>query len=317
MRFNHHAETVGKTPLVRLNRLTEGLYANIYVKVEARNPAFSVKDRVGVAMIYDAIASGKLKKGMTIVEATSGNTGIALAFASAALGYDLILTMPESMSLERRKVLKGLGATLILTPASAGMKGAIEAANALVQDSPEQYIMMKQFENPANPSIHEKTTAPEIVSAMEGESIDVFVAGVGTGGTLTGVARYLKSQNMGTHIVAVEPADSPVITQYRHGESLQAGPHQIQGIGAGFIPQNLDVSLIHQVVPVSNESSIEMARLLATREGIFCGISSGAAVSAAVTLAQSPEHKGKNIVVILPDAGERYLSGVLFDHMNG
>lgn len=283
-----------------------------YFKVESRNPSFSVKCRIGANMIWDAEKRGILKQGVRIVEPTSGNTGIALAFVAAARGYKLTLTMPESMSLERRKLLKALGANLVLTEAAKGMKGAIEKAEELVAADPEHTILLQQFNNPANPEIHEKTTGPEIWEDTDG-NIDVFIAGVGTGGTLTGVSRYIK-KTKGKKIVsvAVEPTDSPVISQALAGEPIKPGPHKIQGIGAGFIPGNLDLSLIDRVEKITNEEAIETARRLMEEEGILAGISSGAAVAAAIKLSKQPEFADKNIVVILPSSGERYLSTPLF-----
>ncbi|WP_413110798.1 cysteine synthase A [Thaumasiovibrio sp. DFM-14] len=307
--YEDNSLTIGNTPLVRLNRVTKG---NVLAKVEARNPSFSVKCRIGANMVWEAEKQGLLKPGIELVEPTSGNTGIALAFVAAARGYKLTLTMPESMSLERRKLLKALGANLILTEAPKGMKGAIAKAEEIVAQDPSKYYMPQQFNNPANPQIHEKTTGPEIWEATDGE-IDVFVSGVGTGGTLTGVSRYIKQQQ-GKQIVtvAVEPAESPVISQVLAGEEIQPAPHKIQGIGAGFIPNNLDLSLIDEVAKVDSEDAIEMARRLMEEEGILAGISSGAAVVAADRLSQRPEFAGKNIVVILPSSGERYLSTALF-----
>ncbi|GKX55009.1 cysteine synthase [Leminorella grimontii] len=307
--YEDNSQTIGHTPLVRLNRLGNG---KILAKVESRNPSFSVKCRIGANMIWDAEKRGILKKGVQIVEPTSGNTGIALAFVAAARGYKLTLTMPESMSLERRKLLKALGANLVLTEAAKGMKGAIEKAEELVAADPEHTILLQQFNNPANPEIHEKTTGPEIWEDTGGD-VDVFIAGVGTGGTLTGVSRYLKKTKGKSVIsVAVEPTDSPVISQALAGEPLKPGPHKIQGIGAGFIPGNLDLSLIDRVEKITNEEAIETARRLMDEEGILAGISSGAAVAAAIRLTKLPEFADKNIVVILPSSGERYLSTPLF-----
>jgi cysteine synthase A len=307
--YEDNSLTIGDTPLVRLNRVSKG---NVLAKVEARNPSFSVKCRIGANMIWDAEKSGKLKAGVELVEPTSGNTGVALAFVAAARGYKLTLTMPESMSLERRKLLKALGANLVLTEAPKGMKGAISKAEEIVAQDPEKYLMLQQFNNPANPEIHEKTTGPEIWEATDGD-IDVFVAGVGTGGTITGVSRYIKQQK-GKQIttVAVEPTESPVITQVRAGDEIQPAPHKIQGIGAGFIPGNLDLDLVDEVELVSSEDAIAMARRLMEEEGILAGISSGAAVVAANRLAERPEYAGKNVVVILPSSGERYLTSALF-----
>ncbi len=311
--YQDNSYTIGKTPLVRINRITEGAYATVYAKIEGRNPAYSVKCRIGAAMIWDAEKTGKLKKGMEIIEPTSGNTGIALAYVAAARGYKLTLTMPESMSLERRKVLKALGANLVLTEAAKGMKGAIEKAHAIASSDPSRYFMPQQFENPANPAIHEETTGPEIWNDTDG-TVDIFVSGVGTGGTLTGVSRFIKDKK-GKKIttVAVEPVHSPVIKQTLAGETIVPGPHKIQGIGAGFVPKNLDIKYVDTVELVSNEEAIEMARRLAREEGILGGISCGAAMTAALNQARKPENDGKVIVVILPDAAERYLSTALFD----
>ncbi len=307
--FSDNSQTIGKTPLVRLNNVASG---NVFAKVESRNPSFSVKCRIGANMIWDAEKKGTLTKEKEIIEPTSGNTGIALAFVAAARGYKITLTMPNTMSIERRKLLKALGANLVLTDGALGMKGAINKAQELTDSAPDKYLLLQQFENPANPEIHEKTTGPEVWEDTDGE-IDVFVAGVGTGGTLTGVSRYIKN-TQGKQIVsvAVEPQESPVITQTLAGEEVKPGPHKIQGIGAGFIPKNLDLSLIDLVKQVSNEQAIEMARRLMEEEGILAGISSGAAVFAAAQLAEQPEYKDKNIVVILPSSGERYLSTALF-----
>ncbi|MGR2768093.1 cysteine synthase A [Photobacterium ganghwense] len=307
--YEDNSLTIGNTPLVRLNRVSKG---NVLAKIEARNPSFSVKCRIGANMIWDAEKKGILKEGVELVEPTSGNTGIALAFVAAARGYKLTLTMPESMSLERRKLLKALGANLVLTEAPKGMKGAIEKAEEIAASAPEKYLLLQQFNNPANPEIHEKTTGPEVWDATDGE-IDVFVSGVGTGGTLTGVSRYIKRQKgKAITTVAVEPSESPVITQALNGEELKPAPHKIQGIGAGFIPGNLELDLIDEVQQVSSEDAIDMARRLMEEEGILAGISSGAAVVAANRIAERPEFAGKNIVVILPSSGERYLSTALF-----
>src|SRR5471032_2092998 len=310
--FADNAHSIGNTPLVQINRIApRGV--TILAKIEGRNPGYSVKCRIGANMIWDAESTGKLKPGMTIVEPTSGNTGIGLAFVAAARGYKLMLTMPASMSMERRKVLKALGAELVLTEPAKGMKGAIEKAGEIVASDPASYFMPAQFENPANPAIHEKTTGPEIWNDTDG-AVDVLVAGVGTGGTITGVSRYIKNtQGKPILSVAVEPASSPVITQARAGEEIKPSPHKIQGIGAGFIPKNLDLSMVDRVEQVTNEESIEMARRLAREEGMLSGVSCGAAMAAALRLAREPAHKGKTIVVILPDAGERYLSGPLFE----
>ncbi|TKB45728.1 cysteine synthase A [Thalassotalea mangrovi] len=307
--YQDNPQSIGNTPLVKLNRITGG---NVYAKIEARNPSFSVKCRIGANMIWDAEKSGKLSKGKTIVEPTSGNTGIALAFVAAAKGYDLILTMPSTMSLERRKLLIALGAKLELTDGAKGMKGAIEKANEIVAQDPENHILMGQFDNPANPEIHEKTTGPEIWEDTGGD-IDIFVAGVGTGGTITGVSRYIKNEKgKAIQSVAVEPTDSPVISQKMAGEELTPGPHKIQGIGAGFIPGNLDLSLIDSVEKVTNEEAMAMAHRLMREEGILAGISSGAAAVAAKRLAEDPANEGKTIVVILASSAERYLSSPLF-----
>ncbi|MFM5086733.1 cysteine synthase A [Aeromonas media] len=307
--FEDNSQTIGNTPLVRLNRVTKG---RVLAKIESRNPSFSVKCRIGANLIWDAEKRGVLTKGKEIIEPTSGNTGIALAFVAAARGYPITLTMPATMSLERRKLLKALGANLVLTEGPLGMKGAIAKANEILESEPGKYVLLQQFENPANPEIHEQTTGPEIWEATDGD-IDVFVAGVGTGGTITGVSRYIK-QTKGKAIVsvAVEPSESPVISQKLAGEEIKPGPHKIQGIGAGFIPGNLDLTLLDRVEQVSSEESIEMARRLMEEEGILAGISSGAAVVAAARLAEQPEFAGKTIVVVLPSAAERYLSSALF-----
>ncbi|MGL4615390.1 MAG: cysteine synthase A [Shewanella sp.] len=312
--FEDNSYTIGHTPLVRLNRVSQG---KVLAKVEARNPSFSVKCRIGANMIWDAEKKGLLTKEHELIEPTSGNTGIALAYVAAARGYKLTLTMPSTMSLERRKLLKALGANLVLTEGAKGMKGAIDKAEEIRQSAPDKYVLLQQFNNPANPEIHEKTTGPEIWHDTDGQ-VDVFVAGVGTGGTITGVSRYLK-KIAGKNItsVAVEPADSPVISQTLAGLPVQPGPHKIQGIGAGFIPGNLDLSLIDRVETVTNDEAIEMARRLMQEEGILVGISSGAAVVAANRIAALPEFEGKNIVVILPSAAERYLSSVLFQGQFG
>ncbi|QCF26257.1 cysteine synthase A [Hydrocarboniclastica marina] len=308
--YEDNSFTIGKTPLVRLNKVNEG--ATIWAKIEGRNPTFSVKCRIGSAMVWEAEKDGRLTAGKTIIEATSGNTGIALAYVAAARGYKLILTMPASMSLERRKVLKALGAELELTEPAKGMPGAIARAEQIMAENPDAYFMPRQFDNPANPGIHETTTGPEIWDDTDGAA-DVLVAGVGTGGTLTGVARYFKnSKGKPLHVVAVEPEASPVITQTMEGQEVKAAPHKIQGIGAGFIPPNLDLSLVNSVQRVSNEDAMAMAHRLMREEGIMCGISCGAAAVAAVRVSQLAEMKGKNIVVILPDSAERYLSSALF-----
>ncbi|NUW68276.1 cysteine synthase A [Vibrio coralliilyticus] len=307
--YEDNSLTIGNTPLVRLNKVSKG---KVLAKIEARNPSFSVKCRIGANMIWEAEKAGTLKPGVELVEPTSGNTGIALAFVAAARGYKLTLTMPESMSLERRKLLKALGANLELTEAAKGMKGAIAKAEEIVAANPDKYLLLQQFNNPANPQIHEKTTGPEIWEATDGE-VDVFVAGVGTGGTITGTSRYIKDEK-GKNIVsvAVEPAESPVIAQALAGEEIQPAPHKIQGIGAGFIPGNLDLELLDRVESVTSEEAIEMARRLMEEEGILAGISSGAAVVAANRLAELPEFEGKTIVTVLPSSGERYLSTALF-----
>ena len=312
--YEDNSYSIGNTPLVRLNRVTS---KNVYAKIEGRNPAFSVKCRIGANMVWEAEKSGKLKPGMTLVEPTSGNTGIALAFVAAARGYKLKLTMPASMSLERRKIVKSLGAEVILTEPPKGMKGAIAAAEAIVAENPETHLMLQQFENPANPAIHEKTTGPEIWDDTDGK-IDVFVAGVGTGGTLTGVSRFIKQQkNKQIITVAVEPESSPVIKQTMAGEELKPSPHKIQGIGAGFIPKNLDLSMIDRVETVSDQDAIDFTYRLMKEEGILCGTSCGAAAAVACRLAELPEFEGKHIVVVLPDLAERYLSSPLFEGQFG
>ena len=307
-----NAQSIGNTPLVRINRMGPKGLTNL-AKIESRNPAGSVKCRIGAAMVQAAEESGALKSGTTMVEPTSGNTGIGLAFVAAAKGYRLILTMPSSMSLERRKILKALGAEIVLTEPAKGMKGAIEKAQEIVDQNPQPHILLQQFENPANPDIHEKTTGPEIWRDTDGR-IDVLVSGVGTGGTITGVSRYIKNQ-CGKPIisVAVEPTGSPVISQAKAGEALTPAPHKIQGLGAGFIPGNLDLSLVDQVEKIDDEEAKQVALRLMREEGILCGISSGAAMAAALRLAEKPQMQGKTIVVIIPDSGERYLSSMLFD----
>ncbi len=313
--YNNNAEAIGNTPLVRINRLIQSS-ATVLAKVESRNPAFSVKDRIGAALVTDAEQKGLLKAGMHIVEPTSGNTGIGLAYVAAAKGYAITLTMPSSMSIERRKVLKALGATLVLTDPAKGMKGAVDEAVRLATEQPEKYYLPQQFENPANPKIHETTTGPEIWAATGGK-VDILVAGVGTGGTISGISRYFEQvQNQPIYSVAVEPAESPIIAQAKRGETLTPGPHKIQGIGANFIPGNLDLELVDEVIAIPSPVAIEFARSSATQEGIFVGISSGAALAAAKQLAERPENAGKTIVVILPDAGERYLSSVLFEDIS-
>ena len=310
--YADNAQAIGNTPLVRINRLgPPGV--TILAKIEGRNPAYSVKCRIGANMIWDAEERGVLKPGMTIVEPTSGNTGIGLAFVAAAKGYKLLLTMPSSMSLERRKVLKGLGAELVLTEPAKGMKGAIDKATEIANSDPSKYFLPQQFENPANPAIHEKTTGPEIWNDTDG-NVDMLVAGVGTGGTITGISRYLKHvQGKAIVSVAVEPVNSPVITQARAGQELKPAPHKIQGIGAGFVPKNLDLSIVDRVELVTDDDAKAVALRLMREEGILCGISCGAAMAAAVRIASEPQMQGKTIVVILPDSGERYLSSMLFD----
>ncbi|WP_186862417.1 cysteine synthase A [Undibacterium griseum] len=311
--FSNNAESIGRTPLVRLNRITAGAGATVLAKIEGRNPAYSVKCRVGAAMVADAEQRGLLTPGKELIEPTSGNTGIALAFVAAAKGIPLTLTMPETMSIERRKLLATFGANLVLTEGSKGMNGAIAKAEEIRASAPERYILLQQFKNPANPAIHEKTTGPEIWEDTGG-NIDIFVSGVGTGGTITGVSRYLKhTRGKAVQSVAVEPVGSPVLSQQRAGQTIQPGPHKIQGIGAGFIPDVLDVSLIDQIQQVSNEDAVLFAQRLAKEEGILAGISCGAAVAAATRLAFLPENAGKTIVIILPDSGERYLSSILFE----
>lgn len=310
--FDDNSLTIGNTPLVRLKNITRH---NVLAKLESRNPANSVKCRIGANMVWQAEKDGILKPGMELVEPTSGNTGIALAFVCAARGYKLTLTMPATMSLERRKVLKALGANLVLTEGPKGMKGAIEKAAEIVEASNGNAIMLQQFENPANPAIHEQTTGPEIWNDTDG-AVDIFVSGVGTGGTLTGVSRFIKkTKGKAIQTIAVEPKDSPVITQTRAGDVVKPAPHKIQGIGAGFVPGNLDLSLVDAVELVNNDDAISHARLLMQKEGILAGISCGAALAAALRVAERPENAGKTIVVILPDSGERYLSTVLFDGM--
>jgi len=311
--YEDNSRSIGRTPLVRLNRITAGAQAKVLAKIEGRNPAYSVKCRIGASMIWDAEERGLLGPGKELVEPTSGNTGIALAFVAAARGIPLTLTMPETMSIERRKLLVAYGAKLVLTEGAKGMPGAIAKAEEIAASDPSRYVLLQQFKNPANPAIHEKTTGPEIWSDTLGE-VDIFVAGVGTGGTITGVTRYLK-QIQGKPIlsVAVEPAASPVLSQHRAGQPLQPAPHKIQGIGAGFVPDILDLGLIDRIEQVSNEEAIEVAQRLAREEGILAGISCGAATAAALRLAKEPEHAGKTIVVVLPDSGERYLSSALFD----
>jgi cysteine synthase A len=315
MKFDDNALSIGRTPLVRLNRLVNGRGATVLAKIEGRNPAYSVKCRVGASMVWDAEKRGVLTKGKELIEPTSGNTGIALAFVAAAKGYAITLTMPETMSIERRKVLAALGAKLVLTDGALGMKGAIATADQIHQSDPEHYILLQQFQNPANPEIHFRTTGPEIWEDTEGQ-VDVFVAGMGTGGTISGVSRYIKCiQHKSIVSVGVEPASSPVVTQTLRGEPLKPGAHKIQGIGAGIIPGNLDLTMVDRVQTVTDDEAIETARRLAREEGIFSGISSGAAAAVAVKLAREPEFAGKTIVVVLPDSGERYLTSVLFEGM--
>ena len=310
--FIDNAQSIGRSPLVRLNRVTDGANATVLAKIEGRNPAYSVKDRIGAALVDDAEKRGLLGPGKELVEPTSGNTGIALAFVAAAKGIPLTLTMPETMSLERRKLLVAFGAKLALTEGAKGMAGAVARAEEIAASDPK-YVLLQQFKNPANPAIHENTTGPEIWEDTNGK-IDIFVSGVGTGGTITGVSRHIKkTRGKAILSVAVEPESSPVLTQKKNGQPLQPGPHKIQGIGPGFVPDILDLSLVDSVERVSNEEAILYARRLAREEGILSGISSGAAVAAAVRLAREKENAGKTIVVVLPDSGERYLSSVLFE----
>jgi cysteine synthase A len=311
--FADNSLSIGHTPLVRLNHIADGANVTVLAKIEGRNPAYSVKCRIGAAMIWDAESRGLLGPGKEIVEPTSGNTGIALAFVAAARGIPITLTMPETMSLERRKLLIAYGAKLVLTEGPRGMSGAVAKAEEIAASNPGRYVLLQQFKNPANPAIHEKTTGPEIWDDTEG-SIDILVSGVGTGGTITGVSRYIKKiKGKPIRSVAIEPVASPVLTQRRAGEPLKPGPHKIQGIGAGFVPDVLDLSLVDDIELVTNEEAILYARRLATEEGILSGISSGAAAAVAARLAQKPENSGKTIVTILPDSGERYLSSVLFE----
>ncbi|HTB17481.1 MAG TPA: cysteine synthase A [Bryobacteraceae bacterium] len=318
MFYQDNSLSIGRTPLVKLNRIGQGNNATILAKIEGRNPAYSVKDRIGASMIWDAEKKGLLGPGKELIEPTSGNTGIALAFVAAARGYPITLVMPETMSVERQKVLRAFGASLILTDGAAGMQGSIGKAEEYVAADPNRYVLLQQFQNPANPQIHFQTTGPEIWNETEG-AIDALVCGVGTGGTITGVSRFITSVQQGKKVVsiAVEPTGSPVITQARKSQPLHPGPHKIQGIGAGFIPGNLDLSVVDRVEQVTNEESMEMARRLAREEGILAGISSGAALAAAVRVAKEPEMKGKMLVVVLPDSGERYLSTPLFDGISG
>ena len=311
--YDDNSLSIGRTPLVRLNRVTDGAKATVLAKIEGRNPAYSVKCRIGASMVWDAEKRGVLNPGKELIEPTSGNTGIALAFVAAARGYPITLTMPETMSVERRKVLKALGANLILTNGAEGMGGSIAKAEEIVASDPQRYVLLQQFKNPANPEIHFRTTGPEIWDDTDG-AIDVLVSGIGTGGTISGVSRYIKKEK-GKRIdsVGVEPTNSAVITQHLAGQPMRPGPHKIQGIGAGFIPDTLDLSMVDRIELVSNEESIEMARRLSQEEGILAGISCGAAVAAAARLARHAEFAGKTIVAILPDAAERYLSSVLFE----
>ena len=313
--YDDNSLSIGRTPLVRLNRVTDGGKATILAKIEGRNPAYSVKCRIGASMVWDAEKRGVLRAGRELVEPTSGNTGIALAFVAAARGYPIHLTMPETMSIERRKVLHALGANLVLTPGSEGMSGSILRAEQMVAADPKRYLLLQQFKNPANPEIHYRTTGPEIWEDTDG-AIDVLVSGIGTGGTISGVSRYIK-KDRGKKIlsVAIEPQTSPVITQHLAGKPLSPGPHKIQGIGAGFIPDTLDLAMVDRVELITNEESIEMARRLAKEEGILGGISSGAAAAVAVRLGKLPEFAGKTLVTVLPDAAERYLSTTLFEGM--
>jgi len=305
--------SIGRTPLVMLNRIVDGAHATVLAKIEGRNPAYSVKDRIGAAMIWDAEEKGLLGPGKELIEPTSGNTGIALAFVAAARGIPLTLTMPETMSIERRKLLVAYGAKLVLTEGAKGMPGAIAKAEEIRASAPDKYVLLNQFANPANPAIHEKTTGPEIWDDTRG-NVDILVSGIGTGGTITGVARYFKNgRQKALHTVGVEPVASPVLTQTRAGEPLKPSPHKIQGIGAGFVPKVLDLSLVDAIEQVSNEEAIAFAHRLTREEGILSGISCGAAAAVAVRLAKRPENAGKTIVVILPDSGERYLSSILYE----
>ena len=311
--YADNSESIGRTPLVRLNRILDGAQATVLAKIEGRNPAYSVKCRIGAAMVKDAEARGLLGPGKELIEPTSGNTGIALAFVAAAKGIPLTLTMPETMSIERRKLLVAFGAKLVLTEGAKGMAGAIAKAEEIAASDPNKYVLLQQFKNPANPAIHETTTGPEIWNDTDG-AIDILVSGVGTGGTITGISRYIKqTQGKAIQTVAVEPTASPVLTQARSGEPLKPGPHKIQGIGAGFVPQVLDLTLVDSIEQVSNEEAIDYARRLAREEGILAGISCGAAAAVAARLARKPENAGKTLVVILPDSGERYLSTALFE----
>lgn len=313
--FSDNAQAIGRTPLVQLNRVTDGAAATVLAKIEGRNPAYSVKCRIGAAMVADAEQKGILAPGKEIVEPTSGNTGIALAFVAAAKGIPITLTMPDTMSIERRKLLAAFGAKLVLTEGAKGMSGAIAKAEEIAASDPSKYVLLQQFKNPANPAVHEATTGPEIWDDTDG-AIDILVSGVGTGGTISGISRFIKNtKGKNIQSIAVEPTTSPVITQARKGVDLTPAPHKIQGIGAGFIPEVLDLSLIDGVEQVNNEDAMEYALRLAKEEGIISGISSGAAVAAAVRLAKLPENAGKVIVAILPDSGERYLSSALFENL--
>ncbi|MFM2172613.1 MAG: cysteine synthase [Cyanobacteriota bacterium] len=311
--FSDNSLTIGRTPLVQLNRLSEGCGARVLAKIEGRNPAYSVKCRIGAAMVAAAERDGLLGPGKELIEPTSGNTGIALAFVAASKGIRLTLTMPETMSLERRKLLTAFGAHLELTEGRMGMTGAVNRAKEIAESDPDRFVLLQQFVNPANPQIHHDTTGPEIWSDTDGQ-VDVLVSGVGTGGTITGISRYIKN-TLGKPLVsvAVEPTNSPVISQTKTGQPLQPGPHKIQGIGAGFVPGNLDLGMVDRVEQVSDEEAVTMARRLAREEGILAGISCGAAAAAALRLAREPQYAGKTIVVVLPDSGERYLSSVLFE----
>ncbi len=311
--YSDNSLSIGHTPLIKLNRVIDDAKATVLAKIEGRNPAYSVKCRIGAAMIWDAEKRGLLGPGKELIEPTSGNTGIALAYVAAARGIPLTLTMPETMSVERRKLLVAFGAKLVLTEGAKGMSGAIAKAEEIAASDPDKYILLQQFKNPANPAIHEATTGPEIWHDTDGQ-IDILVSGVGTGGTITGISRYIKHvQGKKIQSIAVEPTASPVLTQAVQGEALKPGPHKIQGIGAGFVPDVLDLSLIDSIEQVTNEEAVEYARRLAREEGILSGISCGAALAAAVKVAKRPDNAGKTIVVILPDSGERYLSSILFE----
>jgi cysteine synthase len=314
--YEDNSFSIGRTPLVRLNRVTDGGKATILAKIEGRNPSYSVKCRIGASMVWDAEKRGILRPGKSIIEPTSGNTGIALAFVAAARGYPITLTMPETMSVERRKVLKALGATLLLTDGAAGMAGSISKAEEIVASDPSRHVLLQQFQNPANPAIHVRTTGPEIWEDTDG-TIDVLISGIGTGGTISGVSRYIKLEKGKKLLsIGIEPVTSPVITQRLAGQPMRPGPHKIQGIGAGFIPGTLDLAMVDRVELVNNEESIEMARRLAKEEGILGGISSGAAAAVAVRLGKQNEFAGKTLVVVLPDAAERYLSTTLFEGLS-